>query len=347
MDSYSWMETQPQHTARWLSERSDLAVNMLHALPWRNSLAKRLNQLVSTAPTISDIYDAGENRFYLRSTPEHPYLRLYVKQKGMPERVIIDPPVGYRINFFTLSHDGRSVAFGLSKNGIESTDIRVIRVADNVVIDDHIPAVRYPNVVWAADNQSFYYSQNATNQDSGRQTCGKVYLHHLESHRDVMTFDWHAIPELAQKTCENANLYASPDSEYLIVNISKSISGYGGYLFFAKKCAGDHGSLTWKKIVDADKNVSAFVYSSRWIYLASYNSSSGYNISRVDLDSPASPGEPVMSWSNGELTQLSISPDSLYVVYHEAGNSKFMRIPFADIKQPQSIPVPSDENVSV
>ena len=346
MDPYRWMETHPQYTARWLSERSDQAVNMLHALPWRNALAKRLSNLVDTAPTISDIYDAGENRFYLRSTTEHPYLRLYVKQKGKPERVIIDPPVGYGINFFTPSHDGHSVAFGLSRNGTESTDIRVIRVADNVVIDDHIPAVRYPNVVWAADNQSFYYSQNATTQASGRQTCGKVYLHHLERHRDVMTFDWRAIPELAHKSCENVNLYSSPDSEYLIVNFSKSISGYGGYIFFAKKHADGNSRLSWTKIVDADENVSAFVYSDRLIYLASYNSSSGYNISRVDLASPTSPREPVMSWSNGELTQLSISRDSLYVAYHEAGNSKFMRIPFADITQHQPIPVPSDENVS-
>jgi protease II len=106
---------------------------------------------------------------------------------------------------------------------------------DNVVLDSHIPDVRYPSVVWAADNQSFYYSLNAITQDSGRQTCGKVYLHRIGHDRDVMTFDWRTLPELAQKACENVNLYTTPDSEYLIVNVSKSISGYGGYLFAAKK----------------------------------------------------------------------------------------------------------------
>lgn len=50
-----------------------------------------------------------------------------------------------------------------------------------------------------------------------------------------MTFDWRVISEFVQKSCENVNLYSSPDSEYLIVNFSKSISGYGGYLFSAKK----------------------------------------------------------------------------------------------------------------
>lgn len=53
-----------------------------------------------------------------------------------------------------------------------------------------------------------------------------------------------------------------------------------------------------------------------------------------------------MSWSNGELTQLSLSRDSLYVAYHDAGSSKFMRIPFADIRNHRAIPVPADEDVS-
>lgn len=345
-DPYRWMESNPEQTAGWLTQRSDQTVKVLHALTWRNALEKRLTELVNTSPTISDIYDAGDNRFYLRSTSEHPYLRLFLKQKGKPERVLIDPPVGYGINFFSPSYDGQFVAFGFSRNGTESTVIRVIRVADGVVLDSHIPAVRFPNVVWAADNQSFYYSLNATTQASGRQTCGTVYLHHLGSERDIMIFDWRVIPELAKKSCENVNLYSSPDSEYLIVNFSKSISGYGGYLYFAKKNADNKGELSWSKIIDADDNVSAFVYSRQWIYLASYNSTSGYNISRVDLAAPTSVRESVMSWSNGELTQLSISRDSLYVAYHNAGNSKFVRVPFTDMNKHQKIPVPSGENVS-
>lgn len=345
-DPYSWMENSPQETARWLTERSDQTENRLQALSWRNALAGRLSELTDTAPTLSDIYNAGENSFYLRTTNEHPYLRLYVKHKEEPERVIFDPPAGYGIVFFTPSHNGHAVALGIAKNGTESTDIRVIRVADNTLLDNHISAVRYPNVVWAADNHSFYYSLNAATQESGRATCGKIYLHYLGSSRDIMIFDWRAIPELAQKPCENVNLYSSPNSDYLIVNFSKSISGYGGDLFFAKKQTNESGRLVWKKIVDADENIPIFAYSGDWIYLAGYNSSSGYNIFRVNLASATFSREPVISWSDGELTQLSLSRDSLYVAYHDASSSKFMRIPFADITQPQSIPVPADENVS-
>ena len=346
VDPYRWMETDGQQTARWLSHQSDQAVKILHTLPWRNALAKRLSILVNTEPTLSDIYDAGDRRFYLRSTTEHPYLRLFVQQKGKPERVVITPPVGYGINFFSPSPDGHYVAFGLSKNGTETTAINVIRVADGVVLKDEISAVRYPNVVWAADNQSFYYSLNDTTHDTGRQTCGKVYYHHLGSQNDVMTFDWHTLPELTQKKCENVNLFASPDSAYLIVYFSKSISGYGGYLFSVKNDPALNGILHWAKIIDVDDNVSAFVCSGKWIYFANMNSSSGYDISRVDLSTPTSKREHVMSWANGELTQLTTSRDSLYIAYHDSGTNKFVRIPFDDPNKHQFIPAPADENVS-
>lgn len=81
VDPYRWMETDGQQTARWLSHHSDQAVKILHTLPWRNALAKRLSILVNTEPTLSDIYDAGDRRFYLRSTTEHPYLRLLCNKR--------------------------------------------------------------------------------------------------------------------------------------------------------------------------------------------------------------------------------------------------------------------------
>ena len=136
MDHYRWMETDRSQTAEWLNRQSIPSANIIHSLPWRRVFAKRLRSLDNGGPTISDIYDAGDNRFYLRSTPEYAYQRLFVKYKNDPERLIIDPPVGYGINFFSPSPDGRYISYGLSKNGFESTDIKILWVAtkDNVRI---------------------------------------------------------------------------------------------------------------------------------------------------------------------------------------------------------------------
>ena len=346
MDRYRWMETDRSQTAEWLNRQSILSANIIHSLPWRRVFAKRLSSLDNGGSTISDIYDAGDNRFYLRSTPEYAYQRLFIKYKNDPERLIIDPPVGYGINFFSPSPDGKYISYGLSKNGFESTDIKIIRVSDGVVLKDSIPQVRYPNVVWAEDNQSFYYSLNDAAESKGRQTCGKVYLHRLGEGNDVSVFDWQSIDELKQLSCENINLYSSANSHYLLVYVSRSIGGYGGDLFLAKKNHGNVEGLHWRKIIDVHENISSFVYAGKWLYLAGYNSSSGYDISRLNLDVPKEARTKMISWSNGELTGLSTSRDSLYITYHDTGVHKFVRIPFEDINQHQNIDIPSDEEVS-
>ncbi|WP_318376630.1 prolyl oligopeptidase family serine peptidase [Enterobacter sp.] len=345
-DPYRWMETDREGTATWLNRQSARTREILSAQPARNALAKRLSQLVDTAPTISDIYDAGDHRFYLRSTPQYPYQRLFVKTRNAPERLLIDPPPGYGINFFSASHDGAYVAFGLSENGFERTEINVMRVADGKVFQERIPSVRYPGVVWAADNRSFYYSKNEASGNGGRQTCGTVYRHHLGENHDAIIFDWRSINELKQHTCENLNLYSSADSDYLLVYVSRAISGYGGYLFSARTAPDYEGRLRWRKIIDMREHISSFVYAGTGLYLAGYNASSGYDITRLDLDAPDAGRKKIISWSAGELTGLSTSRDSLYVTYHTANTHRFLRIPFDDLEHHYDIPVPDNAEVS-
>lgn len=109
-----------------------------------------------------------------------------------------------------------------------------MKVENGAILKDVFPNVRYPNVIWAADNQSFYYSRNDAAENTGRQTCGNVYLHHVGNNNDATIFDWRSINELKQESCENVNLYSATNSDYLLVYVSRAINGYGGYLFYSR-----------------------------------------------------------------------------------------------------------------
>lgn len=352
MDTYRWMENDRERTTQWLNLKSDYSRFILDALPWRDALEKRLNELVNVETTLSDFYYTAETRFYLRSTSELPYQRLFVLIQDKAEKLLIDPPVGSGINFFTPSHDGRYVAYGLSINGSENTEIKIVNVYNGTVIEDSIPQVRFPNVVWNDDNHSFFYSKNLPIDIAGesmpRQSCGEVYIHRLgdKYENDLLIFDKSMVDELEQGSCENINLYSSINSNYLIVYASPSISGYGGYLYSTQKHLVDEKKVNWTKIVDINENISDFVFSGKWLYLAGYNSSSGYILSRLNLDIPKLAREEIIDWSNGELTGLATSSDSLYITYHTSGIRKFVRIPFSDIKNIQDIPKPFDGEVT-
>ncbi|UTM57120.1 prolyl oligopeptidase family serine peptidase [Photobacterium sp. CCB-ST2H9] len=346
MDHYRWMETDTERTTQWLTNQSNYSRNVLNSLPWRDSLEKSLNTLVNVGPTISNIYNAGKNRFYLRSTVQFPYQRLFVKQENEQEKVIVDPPPGYGIKFFSPSHDGNYVAYGLSINGYENTEINIINVSNGLTLKDNIPQVRYPNVVWDSDNKSFYYSKHDDPGTKGLKVCGKIYLHNIGDEDDTVVYDAKNIDGLNEDDCESVNLYSSVDSEYLIVNVSSSISGYSGSLYLAKRNLVKNKVLNWSKIIDKKEKISSFIFSGKWIYLAKYNSTSGYDIYRMDLDRPESERKKIIEWSDGELTGLTTSRDSLYIAYHDSGKREFVRIPFADFRQIINIPKPFDGEVT-
>jgi prolyl oligopeptidase len=156
IDSYSWMETDLNRTTRWLQRRTTQSRERIDALSLRTSVAQQLSALVGAEDTLSDFYDAGENRFYLQSTAEFPYQRLFVRQKDGQNKLLVDPPPGMGIHFFSPSHDGRYIAYGLSENGSEITAIEILEVVSGIVLQERIPNVRYPQITWRNDNCSFF-----------------------------------------------------------------------------------------------------------------------------------------------------------------------------------------------
>ncbi|QUY49445.1 S9 family peptidase [Serratia plymuthica] len=351
-DHYRWMEVEQSYMAQWLKLRTKQSRKTIDALPWRGATENQLHAFINAEGNLSDVYDAGDSRFYLRSTPAFPYLRLFVKQKNSSEKVIIDPPVGSGIHFFSPSHDGRYVAYGLSESGAEITSIKILDVSSGKKLDDIIPRVRYPNIVWRPDNRSFYYTRLPpikTNGLASESLSGeKVYLHHIgkDYKSDETIFDAYMVSGLRKSTYDDVALYASPDSDWLLASISPSVSGYSRSIFSVRVKALNGRKTPWVKIIDGKKNVSDFVFSGKWLYLAKYNLSSGYLITRLDLGKPYTSEEKVLEWSNGELTGFTTSSEALYITYHDSGTNRFVRVPFANINHIQNVPRPFDGEVT-
>lgn len=351
-DRYRWMETEQGRTNEWLLHRTLQSRKTIDALPWRATVEKQLNSLAGAEDALSYIRDAGENRFYYRFTPEFPYLRLFVKRKDGRERLLIDPPVGMGIHFFFPSRDGRYVAYGLSKNGSEFASINVLDVESGATLSDAIPRARYPDIVWRPDNQSFFYKRLPPEKSDGlasEHLVGeKVYLHHIGQNyeADTVVFDSAMVSGPNANNYDNVAVEASPDSDWLLAAISPSISGYSSSLFAVRANALNGRETPWVKIIDRGEKVSNFMLSGKWLYLARYNSSSGYLITRRALDEPHAAEEKILEWSNGELTGFTKSGEALYVTYHDSGQQHFVRIAFDNVGHIQEVPLPFEGEVT-
>lgn len=352
LDRYNWMEACQSCTAKWLERRTKQARKTIDALPWRKTTQQQLNALNDAEGTLSNLVNAGGDRFYLRSTPAFPYLRLFVKRQNGSEQLLIDPPVGTGIHFFSLSHDGRYIAYGLAENGSEFASINILDTKEGKSLPEIIPRVRYPLIAWRGDNHSFFYRRIPSVKQKAlpaeRLAGQKVYLHHTgdDVSLDVVVFDSFMVSEKAASVYDDVAVYASPDSEWLVSSISTSTGGYSSTIFKVRADALNGAKTPWEKIIDSSENISHFILSGKWLYLAKYNDSSGYHVARKNLDDPGHAEETIVEWSRGELTGFITNKESLYITYHDNGTRKFLRLPFENINNIQNISLPFDGEVT-
>lgn len=351
-DHYEWMENDNKRTNEWLQDKTLQARNIIDNTAWRKKNETDKKFLTESYNALYQIRDEGENRFYFRVTNKYPYSRLFVKVKNNKERLLIDPPPETGIMFFSPSHDGHYIAYGLSKNGSEISSIKILDVDKDANLKDLIPRVRYPHIVWQADHRSFFYSRLPPEKHhalpSENIAHKKIYLHYLgdDYRKDQVVFYNGMLSDPSINDYNNIEVYASPSSDWLLASTSPSISGFSSSLYTVPRKAINGVKTPWKKIIDENQKVSNFVFFGKWLFLARYNRSSGYTVTRMSLDHPQSGEEKIIEWSNGELMEFVTSNDSLYIAYHDSGVRKFVRVAFDDIKHIHAIPLPFDGEVT-
>src|SRR5690606_10647095 len=107
-----------------------------------------------------------------------------------PGRVLVDPldvrPDGtVSLGSFTLSPDGRWLAYALSDGGSDWKTWRVRGVRDGRDGPERLQGIKFSGASWARDASGFYYSRyprDTTGWDDGRQA--RVYFHRLGTEQD-------------------------------------------------------------------------------------------------------------------------------------------------------------------
>lgn len=350
-DPYAWMETQPARTAAWLQQQTQRSRKLIAVLPQRTALSAELSA-ANPIEANDTGYDTPAGRFYLQMSADYPYWRLFLQPEQAPARVVIAPPVGFGISFFSPSDDGTYLAYGLSENGAETTSLQLLDVASGRPLPDVMPQVRYPTIIWNPDNRSFFYTSEAfanTDATSTKINNQGIYLHRIgqAQRQDATVLDIRHLPGLDnnRQQISSVTLYTAPNSNWFIAMLSPAISGYGSYIYAAPVDAVRNNQAKWQKINDINDKVAEFVFSGHWLYIAQYNTSAGYNISRIDLDRPQDV-KPLLSWSQGDLVAMNLSRDALYVAYHSAGVRQFVRLPLQALDKPQTVPRAYDGEVS-
>ncbi len=194
-DPYRWMETASADLDAWIAAQNGLSQPYLDAIPAREAIRARLTELwnyqqygyawlddKSRVPV-----QRGGRYFYVEKSGTQDQGVLYwAASLDAGPRVLVDPntlsadATAYLADF-SISPDGRFVAYAVSDGGTDWDHWRVREVDGGRDLPDLIGDTKFTSVSWLPDASAFYYSrypQGADGKGDDQQQVS-VYRHRL------------------------------------------------------------------------------------------------------------------------------------------------------------------------
>ena len=237
-DPYRWLEDETSaETKAWVDAQNAVTFAYLDKIAYREKLKARLTQLFNY-PRISAPFHRGDTYFFTKNDGLQNQSVFYV-QKGEtgPPEVFLDPnkfsPDGTSVlSAFTLSKDGKYVAYGISEGGSDWVTLSVMEVGSRNKLSDEIKWMKASGVSWQGDG--FYYSRYPEPEKgkelSSRNEFQAVYFHKVGTPQsaDVLVY------EDKEHSQRFHNVDTTEDERFVILNLSERGKGKKGNALFYK-----------------------------------------------------------------------------------------------------------------
>ena len=236
VDPYRWLEdeTSPE-TKAWIEAQNAVTFGYLDKIPYREKLKARLTELYNY-PRISAPFRRGDTYFFTKNDGLQNQSVYYIQKgvNGTPE-VFLDPNKFSTdgtsvLSAFSLSKDGKYVAYGISTGGSDWVTLSVMEVATRKKLDDEVKWMKASGVSWQGDG--FYYSRYPEPQ-KGKELSFKneyqaVYFHKVGTPQsaDVLIYDDKQNPQRFQ------GVGTTEDERFAILNVSERGKGKRGNALF-------------------------------------------------------------------------------------------------------------------
>ena len=164
-DPYRWLEDQNSpRTRAWIEEQTAYTRAYMEAIPGRELISERVQELLALKGVISDPWNVGKRYFFVKRQKdrEQPVI---VMRKGLfgEETVLVDPALrgtgaSTSVSIAAISEDGHFLAYSVRQGGTDHSALEILDIERNVVLADKLPEGFCTGLAFAPDGAGFYYS---------------------------------------------------------------------------------------------------------------------------------------------------------------------------------------------
>jgi len=188
-DPYRWLEDPDSpETRAWIEAENRVTFGYLEKLPARGRLRERLTELWDFERYAPPIQRGGQV-FFTKNDGLQNQAVLYVADslEGTP-RVLLDPnglskDGTVALSGWTVSEDGKRLAYGTSAAGSDWQTWRVREVSTAQDLKDEVKWVKFSSASWTKDGRGFFYSRydEPTKDEEfvGTNYFQKLYFHEV------------------------------------------------------------------------------------------------------------------------------------------------------------------------
>ena len=339
VDPYRWLEDgDAPATREWTAQQNALTEACLARVPSRESIGRRLEQLLSIG--VLGVPTPVRGRyFYLRRDGQQNQPVLYWRQgPGGSDRVAVDPnglnPDGTTaLDWYYPSRDGRLLAYGLSENGSEESELRVLDLDRGLHLPDRISRMRAASLAWAPDGSGFYYTRYPAAEEV---PAGEAHYHRSVFHHTLGADP--AADQLIYRPAQKEywpGVGLSPDGRWLILEVARTFDQTDLYL---------RDLATSGLLIPVAENLPASFEAEvahGHIFLRTNLDAPTYRLYRLDPELPAreSWSEIVAPRRDAVLESFRVAGDRLALTYLERASSR-LRLTNLDGRGLQEVALP-------
>ena len=231
-DPYRWMETPSADLGAWVAAQNELSQPYLDAIPAREAIRKRLTELWDYEQygfawlddkSRMPVKKGGRYFFVEKSGKQNQGVLYWAASLDAEPRVLVDAntlsaDATASLANFSISPDGRFVAYAVSDGGTDWDHWRVREVETGRDLPDLIGDTKFTDVSWLPDASAFYYSRYPKGADGkgDDQRQVSVFRHRLGT---AQADDEH-VYSITDNTRYNPYGYVSQDGRWLVFVIS-------------------------------------------------------------------------------------------------------------------------------